>query len=109
VFVPVERVRRPEAAVREIQIRPSVAVEISHRYRRAQSGNVRLDVGDLRVERRPVVDEVNAGRRGFVMQRKTGTGRIHRRTNRSAIQPDGEPDGCEKRNGDDGPAHVGMS
>lgn len=69
----------PEAAVGEIQIGPAVAVEIRDRHRCAKRRDVRLDVRDLGVERSAVVNEMNAGRRGPVVQYKPGPRGVSRR------------------------------
>ena len=76
VPVAVEGVRLAEPAVGEVEIGPAVAVEVGDGHRCAECGDVRLDVGDLRVERRPVMHEVNAGRGGFVVQCKPGPRRV---------------------------------
>ena len=61
---------------------------------------MRLDVGDLRVEGRPMVHEVNAGGRGLVAQHEPGMLRAGRCANWSAIQSGHKADGGKERNGD---------
>ena len=105
-FISIESVRLPEATVGEIQVRPSIAVEVGNGYRCAEGGNVRLYVGDLWIERRTLVHEVNAGSRSFVVQHESGAGRVRHRANRPAIQPDSESYGGEKRDGNNGATNT---
>ena len=84
--IAVERVRRAEAAVREVQIGPAVAIEVRDGDRRAQRGDVRLDVRDLRVECRPMMNERDAGGRGPVMQHEAGLRGVGGRSRRPAIE-----------------------
>src|ERR1700737_2565677 len=70
-FVVIESVGLAETAVGEVEIWLSVAIEIGDGDRCSQCRDVWLYVRDLRIERRPVVHEVNAGRRGLVTQQES--------------------------------------
>src|SRR5437588_6597487 len=58
--VMVQRVRLSKAAVGEIEVRPTVAVEVHDGNRRPQRRDVWLDVSDLAIEGRPMVHKTNA-------------------------------------------------
>ena len=74
--VVVERVGIAEAAVREVEVGLSVAVEVGDGYASAESGDVRLDAGDARVEAGAVMDEVDSRLGGLVSERESGMRRI---------------------------------
>ena len=102
----VQRVRFAEAAVCEIQVGPAVAVEIGDGHRRAQRGDVRLDVGDLWIERRAMVHEVDAGRGGLVVQHEARSGSIGRRERRAAVESHRGENRRDERDGDDRAPHA---
>src|SRR5205823_1997380 len=60
-IVTIESVGLAELAVGEVEIGSSVTIEIGDGYRGAQRRHVRLNVGNLRIEGRPVVNEVDPG------------------------------------------------
>ena len=62
---------------------------------------------DLRIEGRPVVHEVNAGRRSLVAQHESGVRSVRGRPTRPAIQSHREQQRCQKRHGDDGAPNGG--
>ena len=63
---------------------------------------MRLDTRDLWVESRPVVHEVNTGRRSLVTEHKSRVRSIRSRATRSAIQSHREEESGKEGNGDDG-------
>ena len=67
-LVPVEGVGLAEAAVGEVEVGPVVAVDVGHGDGGTERGDVGLDAGDLRVEGRRLVDEVDPGLGGGVAQ-----------------------------------------
>ncbi len=62
---------------------------------------MRLDVREPPVQRRSLVHEPDAGGRRLVTQGEPGTRRVHAGPDGTRVQPDREPDGAEKRHGDD--------
>ncbi len=66
-----------------------------------------LDVGDLRIERRPVVDEVNTGGCRFVTQEKSRVRRVGGGSDRPAIEPHREQDSGKEGYGDYGAPNRG--
>src|SRR5690242_18218731 len=71
-LVPVQRVRRTESAVREVEIRPAIAIEVADRHGGAERGDMRLDVRDLRVEGGPAVNERDPRGLGLVPKDESG-------------------------------------
>ena len=100
-FVAIEGVRLAETAVGEVEIGPVVAVEVGNGNGSAERGDVRLDAGDLRIERRAAMLKVDAGLGSDVAQREARARGVGRRADRSAIQPHGEQDGGDERDGND--------
>ena len=74
--IPIKPVRRAFRAVGHVKVLPTVPVEIRDRHRGAHCGDVRHDMGQLRVERGPAVHEVNAALSGDFLERKSELGHI---------------------------------
>ncbi len=60
VVVAIEAVVRPLAAVGDVEVGPAVAVEVGHGDRGPHRGDLRHDVGELRVQLRRLVREIDA-------------------------------------------------
>src|SRR5690606_2291740 len=59
--VAIEPVERPLAAVGDVEVVPPVVVDVDDRHGGAHRRHLRHDVRELRIQRRPLVDEVDAG------------------------------------------------
>src|ERR1700674_3290429 len=101
-LVSIKGVWLTEAAVGEIQIRPSVAVKVGDGDRCSERRDMWLYARDLWIESWPVMDEGNSGRRGLVTERESGVRGVRGRTARPAIQSHREQQYREKRHADDG-------
>ena len=99
--VAIQHVRLAEAAVREVEVRPTVGVEIGNGHGRTKRGDVRLDIGDLRVEARSAMDEVDVRRARLVAEYKTRVSGARGGADRPAIQTHREPESGEEWNGED--------
>src|SRR5262249_49648485 len=88
-----------ELAVREVEVGPTVPVEIRYADGRAERRNVRFDVNELRIERRTVMNEMDAGRSGLVAKNEPRMRDVGRRAHGRGIQPDRGDDCAEKGNG----------
>src|SRR5206468_11808929 len=91
----------------EIEIRPAIAVEVGHSDGGTDGCDVRLDVGDLWIEARTMVDEVNSRRGRRIVQHEAGMHWVRRGADRPMIQPHREQDRDEEWHGDDGSASEG--
>ena len=100
--VAVERVGLAEPAVREVEVRPAVAVEVGDRDGGAERRDVGLDARDLRVERRALVDEADAGLGGGVAQDEARTRSVGGGPNGTAVEAHGEQDRGHEWDGHDG-------
>ena len=107
--ISIECVRLAELAVGEVEVGPAVAVEVGDADRCAERRDVRLDVGDLGVEARPVVHEVNPGRGGLVAKREAGVRDISRCPRWRRIHPNRRDDCREEWNGDNDPSEPLMA
>src|SRR4029079_4170697 len=95
--VSIQCIRLAELAAGEVEIGPTVAVEVRYADRRTECRNVRLDVGDLGVERRTMMDEMDAGGGCFVTEREAGMGDVGRRTRLGGVHPNRRDDRSEDR------------
>src|SRR5437763_7954722 len=107
VSVSIQRVRLTDMTVREIEIRPTIAVEVGHSDGGTDGCDVRLDVVDLWIEARTMVDEVNSRRGRRIVQHEAGMHWVRRGADRPMIQPHREQDRAEEWHGDDGSASEG--
>jgi hypothetical protein len=99
--VAVQRVRLAEPAVREVQVAPSVAVEINDRDAGAQRNDVRLDVRETRIQLRRAMHEADAGARGLVTELKRGPRGVCHRPTEGIVGAVDRGDREEERNRDD--------
>ncbi len=105
--ISVQRVGLTEATVGEIQIGLSVGIEVRDGHRCPQPRNVWLYAGDLWIERRPVVHEMNSGGGRLVTQHESRVRRISDLPDGAAIQSHREKDRRQEGHGDDGAPNGG--
>jgi len=90
-----------EATVGEVKIGLSVAIEVGDGHRCSQSRYVRLDASDLWIEGRPMVNEMNASRRGLVTQHESRVRSVRDGATRPAIKSHREEESGKKGYGED--------
>jgi hypothetical protein len=71
--VAIEAIEATLSTVRDVEIRPAIAIEISDRHRRAHRRDLRHDVREARVEGRALMHEVDADALGGLLQPKPVT------------------------------------